>query len=76
MGKLDTEGIGSEHTFVTSPDDIAIALDTLGDKPLDPTNTALMGLSWRKALRRGLVTEDELLAAARDYLRGSPDPAA
>jgi hypothetical protein len=65
-----------EHTFVTSPDEVAIALDRIGDRPIDPTNASMMGLTWRKALQRGLATEDELVAAARDQLDGSSDDAA
>jgi hypothetical protein len=60
---------------VPSPDDIAAALDAIGDKPMDRTNAALMGLTWRKALQRGLVTEEELMSALHDYLT-EPDAAA
>jgi hypothetical protein len=59
-----------------SPDEIAIALDLIGDRPVDPTNAAWMGLTWRKALQRGLATEEELVSAAKDQLPGSSDPAA
>ena len=42
------------------------ALQLVGEKQVEPENTALMGLTWSNALRRGLVTEREVIAAAED----------
>jgi hypothetical protein len=44
-------------------------------RPIEPTDSALMELTWRKALQRGLVSEEDLVAAAQEHLARPPDAA-